>query len=187
MNEYGKLIVATLEEIQNALAQVDSMQCDRLIQRILKAAHIYTSGKGRSGLQMQAFAMRLMHLGHKVHFVGEVTTPGITAEDFLLVGSGSGKTASLIQYAQRAKQVGAGVGLITTDPQSAIASIADLVIEIPAPTPKAERSSGLKSLQPMGTLFEGSLGILCDVLILQLMNVENIDARQMFSRHANLE
>ena len=54
MNEYGKLIVATLEEIQNALVQVDSMQCDRLIQRILEAAHIYISGKGRSGLQMQA-------------------------------------------------------------------------------------------------------------------------------------
>ena len=187
MSEYGKLIAATLEEIQNALDQVDSVQCDRLIQRILKAAHIYIAGKGRSGLQMQAFAMRLMHLGHKVHFVGEVTTPGIAAGDFLLVGSGSGKTASLVQYAEQAKQVGAGVGLITTDAQSVIAGIADLVVEILAPTPKAERSSGLKSLQPMGTLFEQSLGILCDVLILQLMSLENMDAQQMFSRHANLE
>ena len=187
MNEYKKLITATLEEIQNALAQVDPLQCDRLIQRILRAAHIYTSGKGRSGLQMQAFAMRLMHLGLKVHFVGEVTTPGIAAGDLLLVGSGSGKTASLVQYSQRAKQAGADVALITTDPQSVIAGIADLVVEIPAPTPKAQRSSGLKSLQPMGTLFEQSLGILCDVLILQLMRAESIDAGEMFSRHANLE
>ena len=187
MNETTKLIVATLEEIQNALAQVDSMQCEQLFQHILEAPHIYITGKGRSGLQMQAFAMRLMHLGHKVHFVGEVTTPGIATGDLLLVGSGSGKTASLVQYAERAKQVGAAVGLITTDPQSVIAGIADLVLEIPAPTPKAERSSGLKSLHPMGTLFEQSLGILCDVLILQLMRVEKIDSRQMFSRHANLE
>jgi 6-phospho-3-hexuloisomerase len=187
MNKYEKLITATLEEIQNALAHLDSDQSDRLIQRIRKAAHIYTAGKGRSGLQMQAFAMRLMHLGKKVHFVGEVTAPGIAAGDFLLIGSGSGKTVSLVQYAERAKQLGAGVALITTDAQSTIAGIADHVVEIPAPTPKAERSNGLKSLQPMGSLFEQSLGILCDVLILQLMRAENIDAREMFSRHANLE
>jgi 6-phospho-3-hexuloisomerase len=39
----------------------------------------------------------------------------------------------------------------------------------------------------MGSLFEQSLGILLDVLILYLMESENINAGQMFARHANLE
>jgi 6-phospho-3-hexuloisomerase len=39
----------------------------------------------------------------------------------------------------------------------------------------------------MGTLFEQTLGIFLDSLILYLMEVEQIDASQMFARHANLE
>jgi 6-phospho-3-hexuloisomerase len=187
MNKYQKLITATLEEIQAALAQMDSRQCDRLVQTILGAEHVFTAGKGRSGLQIRAFAMRLMHLGLNVYIVGDDTTPGIASGDLLLIGSGSGQTASLIQYARRAKELGASVGLITADTRSAIAPIADLVIEIPAPTPKSEHLSGGTSLQPMGSLFEQSLGILFDVLILQIMKEKNIGAGQMFTRHANLE
>jgi 6-phospho-3-hexuloisomerase len=187
MNRYRKLINSTLEEIRVALDRVDSRQCDRLVQGILQAEHVFVAGRGRSGLQMSAFAMRLMHLGLKVYVVEEVTTPGITSVDFLLIGSGSGKTASLIQYANRAKELYASVGLITADPRSEIASLADLVVEIPAPTPKSDRLSGRTSFQPMGSLFEQSLGIFLDILILQIMKEEDIDSRQMFARHANLE
>ena len=187
MNEYQKLIATTLEEIQAALNQVDSTHCEEMIQAVLKAEQVFTAGKGRSGLQMRAFAMRLMHLGFKVYVVGDATTPGIASGDLLLIGSGSGKTASLIQYAERAKELGASIGLVTATTRSEIASIADLLIEIPAPTPKSEHLSGQTSAQPMGTLFEQSLGILLDILILKLMEEENIDAVQMFTRHANLE
>ena len=39
----------------------------------------------------------------------------------------------------------------------------------------------------MGSLFEQSLLILCDSLILTLMQRTGVDAAQMLQRHANLE
>jgi 6-phospho-3-hexuloisomerase len=187
MNRYQELNNSILQEIRSALFQVDESQCDQLMRATLQAGHVFVAGKGRSGLQMRAYAMRLMHLGLKAYVVDEVTTPGIAAGDLLLIGSGSGRTASLIQYARRAKDLGANVGLITADSRSEIAALADLVVEIPAPTPKSNRLSNRSSFQPMGSLFEQALGILLDVLILYLMESENINAGQMFARHANLE
>lgn len=187
MDEYQQLIASTLEEIQAALNQVDTTHCEGMIQAVMQAEHVFTAGKGRSGLQMQAFAMRLMHLGIKVYVVGDTNTPGIKSGDLLLIGSGSGKTASLVEYAKQAKALGANLGLITANTRSEIASMADHLIKIPAPTPKSGSSSRGTSIQPLGSLFEQSLGILLDVLILQLMSVKNIDAKQMFARHANLE
>ncbi len=74
------------------LHSVDSDDLDQLKQMLLDAERIFIVGKGRSGLQMNGFAMRLMHLGLPVHVVGSVTTPNITANDLLLIGSGSGRT-----------------------------------------------------------------------------------------------
>jgi 6-phospho-3-hexuloisomerase len=187
MNSYQLKIDSILEEIRTVLNQVDKAQCDRLIRAIQQTERIFVAGKGRSGLQTRAFAMRLMHLGFKVFVVDEVTTPGIASGDLLLLGSGSGMTASLYQNARRAKDLGVQIGLITADPSSDIASLADLIVEIPAPTPKSARLSGRTSLQPMGSLFEQALGILFDIMILQIMEEQNIDSKQMFARHANLE
>ena len=187
MNRFHTLSEDILDEIRIMLNQVSEQQCDQLMQAILQAEQIFIAGKGRSGLQMRGFAMRLMHLGLSAFVVDEVITPGIKPGDLLLIGSGSGKTASLVQYARRAKAMGARVGLITADQGSEIAVLADCVLDVPAPTPKSERLSDRVSRQPMGTLFEQSLGILLDILILQLMEKEDIDTGQMFARHANLE
>ena len=52
---------------------------------------------------MRGFAMRLMHLGLQVYVVDDVTTPAIKTEDLLIIGSASGNTKSLVQYAGQAK------------------------------------------------------------------------------------
>jgi D-arabinose 5-phosphate isomerase GutQ len=39
----------------------------------------------------------------------------------------------------------------------------------------------------MGTLFEQALGLFSDLVILLLMEEMDIDAGEMFTRHANLE
>ncbi len=43
------------------------------------------------------------------------------------------------------------------------------------------------SVQPLGTLFEQSMLILCDSLVLALMRRTGVSAAQMFAHHANLE
>ena len=78
--------------------------------------------------------------------------------------------------------------LFTTDATSPLAEQADYRVVIPAPAFKAaEPVRGHISKQPLGTLFEQSLFILCDCLILGLMQRTGVSAAQMIERHANLE
>src|SRR5258706_16202231 len=94
---------------------------EALRQAILQALRVFITGRGRSGLYMRGFAMRLMHMGRVIYVVDETTTPAITAGDLLLIGSGSGKTASQVGHAAKAKALGAKIGLITIAESSPIA------------------------------------------------------------------
>jgi 6-phospho-3-hexuloisomerase len=176
-----------LHELRRALARVGDERAERLVEAIAAARRIFVAGAGRSGLAMKGFAMRLMHLGFEAYVVSETVTPGITQEDMLLVGSGSGATASLVVSAEKARAVGAGVGLITIQEDSPIGRLADTVLTIPAPTPKIEEDLGFSSIQPMGSLFEQALMLTLDALVLVLMAQSGRKPEAMFARHANLE
>ena len=140
---------------------------------------------------MRALGMRLMHLGKTVYVVSETTTPGITAEDLLILGSGSGRTPSLLAIGEQARRQGAKTLLCTSDKTSPLAVLADHLVLIPAPLIEDENEKkgkhGRSSVQPLGTLFEQALLILCDSLILRLMQRNGVSAAQMFERHANLQ
>jgi 6-phospho-3-hexuloisomerase len=137
---------------------------------------------------MRALGMRLMQMGKNVHVVGETTTPSIAAADLLIVGSGSGRTASLLSMAGQAQRREARILLFTTDAASPLADMADHLIVIRAPSYRVyEGGHDLTSVQPLGTLFEQSMFILCDSLILGLMQRTGVSAVEMFERHANLE
>jgi 6-phospho-3-hexuloisomerase len=129
-----------------------------------------------------------MHLGKTVHVVGESTTPSIQAGELLILGSGSGQTRTLLTIAQKAQSQGANILLFTTNPTSPLANWADQTVVLPAPSLEdVAEVRDVKSMQPMGTLFEQSLLILCDIIILWLMLRTGVSASQMRGRHANLE
>jgi 6-phospho-3-hexuloisomerase len=182
---YPDLVNEICAELLTTLKGVSEAELAALRQAILDANRIFVAGKGRSGLFMRAFAMRLMHLGLTVYVVDDVTTPAIGAGDLLVIGSGSGSTASLAQYATRAKSLQARLALITTAGDSPIGAQADYIVFIPAPSPK--RESAGTSIQPMANLFEQTLLLVLDVLTIQLMSDLNLTSEQMFARHANLE
>jgi 6-phospho-3-hexuloisomerase len=185
MLAYDALVNTVTAELNAALQSVDANELTNLRRDILQSRRIFVAGKGRSGLRMSGFAMRLMHLDQHVHVVGEVTAPAIGAGDLLIIGSGSGRTPSLVSYARQATHVEAQVTLITVAEESPIADYADSVIRIQATSPKIDSND--ESLQPLGTLFEQALGVLLDIVVLQLMDDLNMDSDAMFSRHANLE
>jgi 6-phospho-3-hexuloisomerase len=87
----------------------------------------------------------------------------------------------------KAKEVGAKVALITINPGSTIGQLADVVIEIPCVSPKSDVQGAVKSIQPMGTLFEQCEGIYMDIVIRMLMDRLGLDSDTMFGRHANME
>lgn len=175
------------QEISIALAQVDDTECERLAGAIEKADRIFVAGIGRSGLMTKAFAMRLMHLGYTVHVVGETTTPNITGEDLLIIGSGSGETGSLITIAARAAALNVDTAVLTINPGSTVAQRASIVVRIPATTAKATCSSDITSIQPRGSLFEQSLLLVFEAIVLCLMERRRIEIEDVFTLHANLE
>ncbi|MBT2581203.1 6-phospho-3-hexuloisomerase [Planococcus sp. ISL-109] len=174
-----------IAELTHTLGQVSDEEADKLVAAMQQANKIFVAGGGRSGFMAKAFVMRLMHLGLNAYVVGETVTPSLTADDLFIVGSGSGETGSLLSMTQKAKTIGASVAAITTNPDSSIGKLGDIQVIIPAQA-KAEGASG-KSIQPMGSLFEQSLLVFYDALILKYMDKQQLTSDDMFGKHANLE
>ena len=187
MSTVDQIGAAVVEEIGQCLGRVSGEAVAEAVRLIAAAPRVFCAGAGRSGLAVRAFAMRLMHMGKSVHVLGEVTTPGIRAGDLLVGGSGSGRTASRVAAASKARELGAQVLLFTIDPSSPIGQAASGVVVIPAPSPKARGSGQGQSVQPMGSLFEQTLFVLLDVVVMLLMEREGLRSDEMFKQHANLE
>lgn len=184
--EMKDVLAKIVGEVSECLGKVRQASLEQALAHIIGAKRVFVAGRGRSALGVHGFAMRLVHLGIAAHVVGETTTPPICAGDCLVIGSGSGRTATLLALAAKAREVGAKILLFTIDPNSPLAQHAHCVVVIPASSPKAENASG-QSIQPMGSLFEQCLLLLLDALVLVLMREYNLTAAEMFSRHANLE
>jgi 6-phospho-3-hexuloisomerase len=182
------LIEKVLTEITTCLHLVSGESLAQAGAMIDDAPRIFVCGVGRSGLIMRALGTRLMHLGKTVYVVGESTTPSIQAGELLILGSGSGQTPTLLTIAQKAQSQGANILLFTTNPTSPLTKWVDQYIALPAQSLEdVAEGRDVKSMQPMGTLFEQSLLILCDIIILWLMLRTGVSATQMRGRHANLE
>lgn len=184
MIDYREKIIV---ELQKTVSFVKEEQCTKFISYFNKEKRFFFAGAGRSGFAIRGFAMRVMHMGYTAYFVGETTTPSIQARDVLVIASGSGNTASLVAMAKKAKELGGTVLLLTIDPESNIAVLADSVIQIPAPSPKVQNAINFTSIQPMGTLAEQTMSIIFDSMVLQLMDKNNMVSDDMFKNHANLE
>lgn len=180
-------IGSILGELNEILLKISEDSMERLVQAVLNAQIVFTAGAGRSGLAIKSFAMRLMHLGLHSYVVGETTTPAITDRDLLLIGSGSGSTSSLISHAKKTQTIGTPIALITSQDDSPIAQMAEPILTLPTSTLEEKNDSGFHSTQPLGSLFEQSLQLTLDAIILLIMNQTGKDQDEMFTRHANLE
>ena len=174
------------DELRRVLGAVDAAAVDGLVAALRVSPRVFVAGAGRSGLALRGFAMRLMHMGFDARVVGDVTTPALAPGDLLVIGSGSGATGGLVSVSGKARSLGGRIALLTTIPDSPIGRDADVVVTIPAPTPKAGSAVG-QSRQPMASLFEQALWVLLDTTILLLMEAGGVSAESMFRRHANLE
>ena len=95
MSDFSDNLKKIITIVQKAVEGVAEEDTNQVIERVCQASSIFVFGAGRSGLVGKAFAMRLVHLGKTVHFVGDSTVPAITHQDVLVVISGSGKTSSV--------------------------------------------------------------------------------------------
>lgn len=172
-------------EIVSTTNAIDVGQLAVLAERIRRAERVFLAGAGRSGLVLRMAAMRLMHLGLTVHVAGDTTTPAIAAGDLLVVASGSGTTSGVVKAAETAIAAGANVAVVTTNPGSPLAGLADALVIIPA-AQKTDHGSSL-SRQYSGSLFEQSLFLATEAVFQTLWENTDEPAEQLWLRHANLE
>lgn len=174
-----------IKELQHSVSQLSDGDAEQLADLLLRSGKVFVAGAGRSGLMGRAFAMRLIHAGIEAYVVGETITPGIGKEDVLVLGSGSGETKGLISMAEKAKMLGAVVVVVTVTPESTIGQLADYTIKLSG-SPK-DQSGSYSTIQPMASLFEQTMLVFYDAVILRMMEKTGQTTTQMFGKHANLE
>jgi len=147
-----------------------------LVDKIIKANKIFVFGVGRSGYIGRCFAMRLMHLGFKSYFVGETIAPSYEEDDLLILISGSGRTASVLTVAKKAKNINNNIVAIVCECGDVV-EFAELTIPL-----EVKKSKYL----PMGTTFEETALIFLDLVIAEIMKRLNLDETEIIKRHCNL-
>ncbi|MCK9630987.1 MAG: 6-phospho-3-hexuloisomerase [Methanoregula sp.] len=194
VQEMMLLMASKIRAIANKISDND---VEKFIAELLDAKRVYVIGAGRSGLVAKAFAMRLMHLGLKAYVVGETITPALSPGDVMVIFSGSGRTKTVADIAETAKDIGAHICLISSNADSRIGKIADCIViiehhrdEVEDDTVEFEIRQMMgehKSFAPLGTLFETASMIFSDAVISRLMEITKTDETALKNRHTNIE
>lgn len=184
--KYEELYKNILNEHRQVYEKVDLDKVQDFINAIIKAKRIFLMGVGREGLATRGFAMRLMHMGKETHWVWDDTTPDVGPGDLFIFTSGSGEIGHIHFVAEMAKAAGATIAVITGTRTGKTPALADLVLWVPAHVYKGT-DTVVPSTQPMGNLFEQTLFVLFDMIVMLLMDELKISEAKMISRHRNVE
>lgn len=176
-----------LDELAGVFDGIDDAVVDRACAMIGEARRIVVFGGGRERLQIMGFAMRLFHMGLAVAVEGDMTTPPVGPGDLFVVTVGPGEISTALALLGVAEAAGATILVLTAQPQGRAAAYADLVLTIPAQTMADDQGERRSSVLPMGSLYEGALFVLFEVMVLKLKDRLGITAEAMRANHTNLE
>jgi len=192
-----EMMLLMASKIRAIAGKISDDDVEKFMAELLKARRVYVIGAGRSGLVAKAFAMRLMHLGLHAYVVGETITPALNMGDLIVIFSGSGRTKTVADIAETAKDIGAHICLITSNADSRIGKIADCIVIIEHHRDEVEDDAmefeirqmmgDHKSFAPLGTLFETASMIFGDAVISRLMEITKTDENALKNRHTNIE
>jgi len=174
-----------LAELSALVEKIEAVEVESACRHILDAENIFLLGKGRSGLVMEMFAMRLMQAGLSAFVVGAPTTPAIREGDLLVAGSGSGETVGVVSAARKAVEVKATLVVITSRADSTLGKLADCRVIIPGETTKIDLDQ--VSRIPLGSVLEQALLVVLDSASAYIAESLQQSNRMMMARHANLE
>jgi 6-phospho-3-hexuloisomerase len=174
-----------VEELAQVAGRLDEASLAPVVRAIAGAHRTMVYGCGREGLMMRALAMRLHHLGLEVCVQGDMTAFPLAAGDLFLCAAGPGSLATGSALCGVAREAGARVIVVTAEPEGSTAKLAHELLVIPAQT--MARDVGGSSVLPMGSLFEGAMFLVFEVLVLRLRDVLGETAETMRGRHSNME
>lgn len=178
---------SALAELETVFDRLDDAQVDHAVRMIGQANKIAVFAGGREKLQIMGFAMRLFHMGLNVAVEGDMTCPPLGKGDLFIVTIGPGEISTGLALLDVAKKAGATILFITAQPNGRGAAYADYVLTLPAQTMADDQGAQKTSTLPMGSLYEGALFVLFEVMILKLIDHLGVSADAMRANHTNLE
>jgi 6-phospho-3-hexuloisomerase len=173
-------------EIAAVLDAVDEAGLDSACDRIARARRTVLYGCGREGLMMKGLAMRLYHLGLDAHVQGEMTCPPVGSGDLFFASAGPGHLATVTALLDVARAAGAETLLLTAEP-TRTAGRAGAILHLPAQTMARDTGPGHTAMLPMGSVFEGAMFLVFEVMVLRLRDRLGVTPEAMRARHTNLE
>ena len=183
----SSLYELALDELRGVARHMDDAAVDRACEMISRARKVVVFGCGREGLQIRGFAMRLFHLGRDVAVVGDMTAPAIGPGDLFLASVGPGELSTALALLQVAKDAGATILVLTAQPAGRAGAFADLILTIPAQTMADDQEPNASAVLPMGSLYEGAMFIVFEVMVAKLRSMLDISPEAMRANHTNLE
>lgn len=169
-----------IQEIAGVCECVEIAQIEEVIRCIGKNKRIFVVGEGRSGLIVKCFAMRLMHLGYEVYVLGETINPAMHEDDVLVAVSGSGKSETVLIHVKKAKAIGSAVIGISAKKESKLFQSADCCLYIPG---TVKQDAQRRSIQLLSTLFDQSLHVILDMVVLMISQSNQIGNEQAANNH----
>lgn len=181
------LYTTALAELQSVFDRLDDSDVDKAVQMIVDAKSTVVFGGGRERLQIMGFAMRMFHLGMAVAVEGDMTTPAVGKGDLFIVTVGPGEISTALALLGVAKEANASILVITAQPEGRAAQYADFVLTVPAQTMADDQGANKTSVLPMGSLYEGAIFLLFEIMVLKLREKITVDPEVMRANHTNLE
>jgi 6-phospho-3-hexuloisomerase len=100
---------------------------------------------------------------------------------------GPGEISTALALLQVAKNAGATILVLTAQPTGRAAAFADSTLVIPAQTMADDQGPTASAVLPMGSLYEGMLFIVFEVMIAKLRALLGVSPKVMRTNHTNLE
>ncbi len=176
-------------QIENNAEKININDILNTIELILQKHNqnnmIFIYGAGRSGFIGRCFAQRLMHLGIRSCFISDTVTYQYTNKDLLFIISGSGETTSSAAIAQKAKDIGGMIVLLSANSESTIGKLSNCIIKISGKSKDIAKTQ--KSLAPYTSLFDISALAVLDSIGGTLMNILDVTEADIDKRHASIE
>jgi 6-phospho 3-hexuloisomerase len=166
-----------------------SVMVEEIVNTAKGGGRVVVHGVGREGLMMKGLCMRLFHLGINTSCVGDMTAPAVSRGDLVIGSAGPGGFSTVEAIFRQAKGAGARILLLTARPEGSASQFAHIVVAVPAQTMAVDHNTAAPSasILPMGSLYEGALFILFEIVILRLSSALGRTAEAMRSMHTNLE
>jgi len=186
---FYETMIEIADQIRENAAYVNRNDIVYLIDLILQARNnnnrVFVYGAGRSGFVGRCFAQRLMHLGIDSCFVSDAVTHQYSEKKLLILISGSGETPSTVAIAQKARELGGIIALLTTNINSPVGKVSDCIIKIEGKS--KDKAISEKTLAPYTSLFDISTLSVLDSIAATLMDILGVSEEDIDNRHATIE